>query len=326
MAEGILVFAEQRGGELKKAALEAVSAASKMKSDVGGKVTVALIGHEVQGLAAGLAPYGADDVVAFDQGFLAHYSTDGYGRCLVQIAKDIDPSLVMIPATVLGKDLGAWVAARLETAMATDVTEIAVEGDTLKARRPLFAGKAQAWTHATCSPFVLGLRPNVFAAEETAPGATLEARVVPVEFTEDTIQSLVKDIVTGDKGRLDVAEADIVVSGGRGMGGPEGFAPLEELAGVLGAAVGASRAVVDAGWREHSEQVGQTGKVVSPSLYFACGISGAIQHLAGMRTSKVIVAVNKDPDAPIFKVATYGIVGDVAEVVPALTAAFKSAL
>ncbi|MEE9391487.1 MAG: electron transfer flavoprotein subunit alpha/FixB family protein [Planctomycetota bacterium] len=327
MPAGILAFCEQRGGQLKKAAQEAVSTAAKLKTDLGGDVTAVVIGKGIQGAAAGLAAYGADRVVCFDQDHFALYSTGGYGRALMQACKSIDPAAIIIPATAMGKDLAAWVAASLDAPLATDcdAIEASANGE-IKACRPVYAGKAKAWVHASSAPFVLGIRPNVFGIVEHQPGASVDAEVMAEEFSMDAVRAIVKDISAAENAELDVAEADIIVAGGRGVGKAEGFAPLEELAKVLGAAVGASRAVVDAGWRDHAAQVGQTGKVVSPKLYFACGISGAIQHLAGMQTSQVIVAINKDAEAPIFKVSNYGIVGDLFEVVPALTEAFKKAL
>ncbi len=326
MPQGILTFAEQRDGAFKKAAYEAVSAGAALKGDFGGAVSAVVIGKGVQEIAPQLGAYGADEVLAFDQDFLDKYSTEGYGRALVQAVQAKDPALVIVPATSMGRDLAAWTAAKLGMACAMDSVEIGVEGGKARARRPLYAGKAFAWVEPKDGPLLVAIRPNVFAATESAPGTAAPVAVQPLEFSADNLRAIVKDITAPAEAQLDVSEADIVVSGGRGIGGPEGWAPLEELAKVLGAAVGASRAVVDAGWREHAAQVGQTGKVVAPSLYIACGISGAIQHLAGMRTSKVIVAINKDAEAPIFKVANYGIVGDLFEVVPALTEEFKKVL
>ena len=323
MPQGILAFAEQRDGAFKKTAFESVSTAVRLKADLGGTVTAVVIGRNIQDLAGELAACGADEILAFDQDFFAYFSTGGYGRCLLQAIRQVDPAAVVIPATTMGRDLAAWVSAALPAPCANDCTEIEFSDGALKAKRPVYAGKANAWVRATAAPFVLGIRPNVFPAEEPSSGAAGAAQVVPVDFSIENIRAIVEDITSPANHELDVAEADIIVAGGRGIAGPEGFAPLEELAEVLGAAVGASRAVVDAGWRDHGSQVGQTGKTVSPTLYFACGISGAIQHLAGMRTSKVIVAINKDAEAPIFKVANYGIVGDLFEVVPALTEAFR---
>ncbi|MCB9831845.1 MAG: electron transfer flavoprotein subunit alpha/FixB family protein [Planctomycetes bacterium] len=326
MPQGILTFAEQRDGSFKKVAFEATSAAAALKADFGGKVTSVVIGKGVQAIAAKLGAYGADEVLAFDQDLFDKYSTGGYGRALVQAVQVCDPALIIVPATTMGRDLAAWAAAKLGVACAMDCVEIKAEGGKPRVRRPVYAGKAFATLEPTTGALVAAIRPNVFAAKESAPGTEAPVKVLPIEFSAESIRAMVKRIAAPAEARLDVAEADIVVAGGRGIGSPEGWAPLEELAKVLGAAVGASRAVVDSGWRDHADQIGQTGKVVAPTLYFACGISGAIQHLAGMRTSKVIVAINKDPEAPIFKVANYGIVGDLFEVLPALTAEFKKVL
>jgi electron transfer flavoprotein alpha subunit len=326
MPQGVLAFVEQREGTIKKAALEAVSTAARLKKDLGGQAVAVVIGAGIRDAAATLAAYGADRILAFDHDHLRRYSADGYGRALLQAIKSVEPAAVLIPATILGRDLGAYVAAELGAGLASDCTAIDAAGGQIRATRPVYAGKALSKTIIESRPALIGMRPNVFAAEVTSPDAKGEVESVPLQFSPDAIRAIVKDIVAPQHEALDVSEAQIVVTGGRGVGGPEGFKPLEELAKVLGAAVGASRAVVDAGWRDHGSQVGQTGKTVSPTLYIACGISGAIQHLAGMRTSKVIVAINKDPEAPIFKVANYGIVGDLFEVVPALTAAFKKLL
>ncbi|MFT7618862.1 MAG: electron transfer flavoprotein alpha subunit [Planctomycetota bacterium] len=326
MSQGILAFAEQREGSFKKAAFEACSTACKLKADLGGEVTAVVVGKDVQDIAKTLGAYGVDNVLVFDQDNFDKYSTGGYGRALLQAIKKIDPASIVIPATTMGKDLGAYIAATLPAGLAADCVEYEVKDGVVRAGRPVYAGKAMSWVRAANGPLILGIRPNVFGANETNAGAEAPVSVEPLEFSIDNIRAMVKDIAAPADAVLDVAEADIVVSGGRGVGGPEGFAPLEELAAVLGAAVGASRAAVDAGWRDHAAQVGQTGKVVAPQLYIAAGISGAIQHLAGMRTSKCIVAINKDADAPIFKIANYGIVGDLFEIVPAMTEAFKKVL
>lgn len=326
MPTGIIAFAEQRGGQFKKAAFETVSTAAALKAKIGGQVTVVVIGQGISAAAAGLAAYGADKIVAFDHDHLRLYSTEGYGRALVQAVRAIDPAVILASATTMGRDLAGWVAAALGCAIAQECTAIDVEGGQLKAVRPVYAGKALAKTSFTTSPAFITIRPNVFPGVVQSEGKKGDVTAMGLDFSLDTIRAIVKDIVAPQNQALDVTEAAIVVAGGRGVGGPDGFKPLEELAKVLGAAVGASRAVVDAGWRDHGSQVGQTGKTVSPTLYIACGISGAIQHIAGMRTSKVIVAVNKDKEAPIFKISNYGIVGDLFEVVPAMTEAFKRAL
>jgi electron transfer flavoprotein alpha subunit len=224
----------------------------------------------------------------------------------------------------MGKDLAPRLAARLGVGLATDCTGLEIDDGRLLATRPIFAGKALAKVKLADDPQMATVRPNVLAAPE--PDASKTANVEAVEAVAGEIRAKVVDIVGAGEGEIDVAEADIIVSGGRGVGGPEGFAPVRSLAKTLGAAVGASRAAVDAGWIEHSHQVGQTGKTVTPNLYIACGISGAIQHLAGMKTAKVIVAVNTDPEAPIFKLANYGIVADLFDVVPAMEEEFAKIL
>jgi electron transfer flavoprotein alpha subunit len=325
MSAGILVLAEQRNGEVKKASIEAVAEALRWKGALGGGVTAAVFGSGVGPAASALAGLGIDRVLAVDHADLARYSTESHRAAAMQAIAKADPAYVFCAATVQGRDLAGAVAGAAEAGYAAECTALRAEGGRLIAVRPVFAGKALLTVACRTPRFVLSLRPNVFDAG-VAPGAPA-APIEPLAFAAPPIpRAVVTAIAAAAKGRKDVAEADIVVSGGRGLGGPEGFKVLEDLADVLGAAVGASRAVVDLGWRPHADQVGQTGKVVSPKLYIACGVSGAIQHLAGMRTSKVIVAINKDAEAPIFKVADYGIVGDALQVVPALTEALKKAL
>jgi electron transfer flavoprotein alpha subunit len=257
---------------------------------------------------------------------LAAWSTAAHAAAVVHAAKALNPAAVLFAATAAGRDLAPAAAAGLDTAVAADCTGLAVDGGRLLIRRPVFAGKAVLTCRFAQPPAVVTLRPNVFAAAPPDPSRTAAVEPLPVAWEERDFAASVKEVKAVPAKRPELTEAAAIVSGGRGMKGPEHFHLIEALADSLGAAVGASRAVVDAGWRPHAEQVGQTGKTVSPNLYIACGISGAIQHLAGMSSSKVIVAVNRDPEAPIFKVATYGIVGDAFEVVPALTAEFKRAL
>jgi electron transfer flavoprotein alpha subunit len=285
-----------------------------------------VLGSGIGAVAAEAAKLGCDKVVSVDQGYLARYDCAAFGKALAEVAAQVAPALVLVAGTTMGRDLAPYAAAKLECGYAADCTALVRDGARVIARRPVYAGKAIATVKTDHEPFICSLRPKAFeaGAADGAPAAAVDAFTPRAE--PDLVKAIARSIVRNDTGKLDVAEADIIVSGGRGLGGPEGFKPIEELAKVLGAAVGASRAVVDLGWREHAAQVGQTGKTVSPTLYIACGISGAIQHLAGMRTSKVIVAINRDPEAPIFKVATYGIVGDVFEVVPVLTEAFRQAL
>lgn len=315
---GIFAFAEAREGEIRKIAWETVTAARSVADQTGEEVhAVVLGGAGVGGSAGDLGRYGADRVFVGESDALAHYSPEGFTTVVVNFIREHACSAAIFPATAMGKDVAPRVAARLGVGYAAECTELAVEGGSLIATRPRFAGKVSARETFTAQPAVLSLRSNVIVPMENPRAGTVEPLDVALDAAD--FGAVVREIRVAAGEKLDVAEASIVVSGGRGLRGPEQFRLLEELADVLGnAAVGASRAVVDAGWRPHGEQVGQTGKTVSPTLYFAIGISGAIQHLAGMRTARYIVAINKDPEAPIFKVADYGIVGDLFEIVPRL--------
>jgi electron transfer flavoprotein alpha subunit len=324
MSNNVLVIAEQRDGILKKVAFEMLGVGAELAAALGGSVEAALLGSGLDGLPDMLAQYGATRVYMADDDSLASYSSEGYTDTLAATIGQLEPSIVLIGATAMGRDLAPRLAARLGVGLASDCTALEIADGRLLATRPIFAGKALAKVKLNGDPQMATVRPNVLAAPEPNAGAT--ATVESVAALADNVRARVVDIVGGGEGEIDVAEADIIVSGGRGVNGPEGFAPIRSLAKTLGAAVGASRAAVDAGWIEHAHQVGQTGKTVTPNLYIACGVSGAIQHLAGMKTSKVIVAVNKDPEAPIFKVANYGIVGDLFEVVPLLEKEFKAML
>jgi electron transfer flavoprotein alpha subunit len=307
---GILVFIEQRNGDVRKASLQALSEAHRQS---GGDVAAVLVGSGIADAAAELGAYGAGSVLVADDADLALYSSEGYRDAVVKATETTSPDAIFFAGTAMGRDLAPRVAAALGVGALADVVALEKDGDQLVARRPVYSGKAFATVDsAGTKPQVISLRPNVFSQEEV--GGTAE--VVTLDGLTPTIRAKVKELVDTGGGELDVAEADIIVSGGRGLKGPENFALIRELADALGGAVGASRAAVDAGWIPHKHQVGQTGKVVSPSLYVACGISGAIQHLAGMSSSKVIVAINKDPDAPIFKIADYGVVGDLFDVIP----------
>ncbi len=319
-----LTFIEQREGKIKKASLEALTLAKNLASSAGGTVHAALIGDAVSGLCAEVAGYGAEKVFLAESPDLALYSGDAYARALTQAAKDAGAGIVIASHTAMGKDLLPRVASLLEAGMVSDATQVELQGEDLVATKPVYAGKAYKTIKVTGKPFCLTLRPNTLPPSESA-GA---GEAVTVEAPAKPFLDFVREILAASTDKTPLQEAAIVVSGGRGLKEPENWKLVEGLAEAFGpgvAAVGASRAVVDAGWRPHSEQVGQTGKVVSPTLYIAIGISGAIQHLAGMSTSKFIVAINKDPDAPIFKVANYGIVGDAMEVVPPLIEAIKSA-
>lgn len=297
---------------LKKISLELLGAAREL----GGGVVALAIGPGAAQLAREAGTFGAERALYVDTPEVASYTALAHTRVLVQTIAATGADLVLLGATSQGRDLAPRLAARLSTGLASDVVSLEVQ-DGYVARRPIYAGKAFADVKITGKPALATIRPNAFRrAEPTEKGADPEE--LEVVFEAGDTRGHVTSLESGGRGRVELTEADTVVSGGRGMKGPENFSLIEDLAKVLGGAVGASRAVVDAGWRPHSEQVGQTGKTVSPSLYIACGISGAVQHLAGMSSSKLIVAVNKDADAPIFQIADYGVVGDALEVVPAL--------
>lgn len=318
MANKFLVFIEQRNGLVKKSSLEAARAAAELSAKISGSVEAVTIGSEIDGLEK-VGAYGVSKVTHFKNSGIANYSPSAYSELISKFANENEFDILFFGATSMGRDLAPRVSVKISAGLAIDCTSINIDEGDLIATRPVYAGKAFVDVKITSPKKVFGLRPNVFN-----PGipsdAKAEVAVINVDLPNLSVK--VTDIKKSE-GKLDVAEADIIVSGGRGMKGPEHFHLVEELAQVLGAASGASRAVVDAGWRPHGEQVGQTGKTVSPTLYIALGISGAIQHLAGMRSSKYIVAVNKDKDAPIFQIADYGIVGDLFEVVPAMIEEIK---
>jgi electron transfer flavoprotein alpha subunit len=317
----ILTFAEQRDGKLRRASLETVSEARRLAGPLAASVTTVVIGPGSEALAAELTSQGADRVVVFDDPAFGSYATESYARALAQATSEAKPSVVLVPFTAMGKDLAPRVAAKIGAGLVSDCVALEVKDGRLIARRPMYAGKAYATVEWTAEPQMATLRPNVFPL-----GPKDASR--PVDLVRGAADASARAKVTGvgatSQGKVQLSEAQIIVSGGRGLKGPENFHLVESLAEALGAAVGASRAIVDAGWVDHQLQVGQTGRTVSPSLYVACGISGAIQHLAGMSSSKYIVAINKDKDAPIFKVADYGIVGDLFEVLPRLTEAAKA--
>lgn len=314
----IMVLLERRGGELKAASLQAVSTARRLADATGDSVVALAFGSGAASCADLAGAHGADRLLAVDDQTLDLYVPEIYAATLVEASKECAADTVLAAGTMLGRDVAARACARLGTGLLSDVVEIErAAGGALRGKRPVYSGKAYAWASVPeARPSMATLRPNVFAA---FPGARSAAAAVAFAPAPVSGRARVTRLETPAAQEQDVAEASIVVSGGRGLKAPEHFSLIRALAKALDGAVGASRAVVDAGWISHAHQVGQTGKVVSPSLYVACGISGAIQHLAGMSSSKVIVAINKDPEAPIFKVATYGIVGDLFEVLPQLT-------
>lgn len=320
MIQTVWAVAEHRGGEFRKITFELASEGRRLADALGARLTAVVLGSGIREKASVLAGYGADSVVVADDPRLETYTTDAYTSVLAQVLSAAGGGVVLLGASAQGKDLAARLSARLKAGLAQDCTAFSIEDGKFVAIRPVYAGKAYAKMGFPAEGFrIATARPNVMPVSDPDPGRSCD--LVDARFTLDEaeLKTRVVDVLADQSGKVDLTEAERIVSGGRGMKGPENYRMLEDLAGLLGAAVGASRSAVDAGWRPHSDQVGQTGKVVSPNLYIACGISGAIQHLAGMGTSKVIVAVNKDPDAPIFQRADYGIVGDLFEVIPALT-------
>jgi len=322
----VLVYAESRGAALRKVALEAVTAARALAdASGGGEVHAVLAGPPGVGAAAAqLGAYGADVVYVAEHAGLANFERESIAATVAERAKQGAYRAVVLGFSNQGRDLGPRLAAKLDAPIASDVIEISVAGDTLTAKHPGYANKVIVTLTLSGSPVVVSVRPGAYTAKEVARAGRVEAIQPAADPSAGRV--VVKQVVEGAKGRPDLGEAPVIIAGGRGLKAAENFKLVEELADAFGnAAVGATRAVTDDGWRPHSDQIGQTGRQVSPQLYVAVGISGAIQHLAGMRTSKTIVAINKDKDAPIFKVADYGIVGDVLEVVPALTTAVKAA-
>ena len=319
MANKILAILEQREGILKRSAFETVSMASKIAGELNLEAEAVVVGNDVSNIND-IASYGISKIVHLKSPELEAYSSSAYRDAVAAYAAETDADYLLLANTSMGKDLAPRLAVKINGGCIMDCTKIDTSSGELIATRPIYAGKALIDVKPKSSKNVITIRPNVFK-----PGSADSSATANVDVKEVSSPDLSTRVVEFKKseGKLDVAEADIIVSGGRGMKGPENFHLIEELADLLGGAVGASRAVVDAGWRPHREQVGQTGKTVSPTLYIACAISGAIQHLAGMSSSKYIVAINKDKDAPIFTVADYGIAGDVFDVLPAMIEEIK---
>lgn len=320
MANNILVIGEGRSEGLRKVSFELVNAAQKLASSLGGEVQAALVGHNVGAWAETMSKTGVSKVYVVDNSALEHFAPESYATALAEIIRAAQPAVVLFGATGWGKEVSARTAPKLDWGLVTDCTAAQIENGALVVTRPIYSGKAIAHVRATGFPVMVSIRPNITPVVE-ANGAAAPIENVAVTLAEP--RAKVVETVSEKKDKVDLGEANIVVSGGRGVKGPEGFAPVQALADALGGAMGASRAAVDAGWIDYTHQVGQTGKTVSPKLYIAAGISGAIQHLAGMSSSKVIVAINKDSDAPIFKIADYGIVGDLFQVLPVLTEEVK---
>jgi electron transfer flavoprotein alpha subunit len=319
----VCAFVETSKGNLKKSAAEILGEGRRLADALGGELDAVLVGKGVTGLADQLAALGADRVLVADADALAQFNVEGYVKALMKAVAASTPRVVLLAASVVGKDLGPALSAGTGSALLTDVTSISIVDGEVAVTKPVYAGKAIATVHAAAETVVATLRPNVFDPAEPAAGRSAPVEVIEAGVSADELRVVVKEVLAKASEKLDLTEADIIVAGGRGLRDAENWGLLEALNEAVGGVLGASRAVVDAGWRPHDEQVGQTGKTVSAKLYIAVGISGAIQHLAGMRTSKCIVAVNTDAEAPIFKVADYGIVGDALEVLPVLTEELK---
>ncbi len=319
---GVLVFCEVKDAKLKKASREALTIGRKLAQTTGGEVSAFAAGGAAASVAADAGRYGAKKLYAVSNSALDAYMTETYAGAFQQAIEQAKSSVILLGGTSNGRDLAPRIAARLNVGVASDVDRLDWVDGKLRGRRPVYSGKAFATVEVISTPAIATVRPNAFPAEEGGEGA---AEVINVTYQPGEVKAKLIDTKIPEAGELSIAEADIIVSGGRGLKEPANFSYIRDLAHAIGGAVGASRATVDAGWIDHQHQVGQTGRVVSPNLYIAAGISGAIQHLAGMSSSKHIVAINKDPEAPIFRVADLGVVGDLFQIVPALTEEVKKA-
>lgn len=321
MAKKVLVLAETREGALRNVSFEAIAAGKQVSG--GGEVVAVLLGDAVSEFGQELVNYGADRVITVEHPHLKHYTSDGYGQAFMAVVEQESPEALVFGHTAVGKDLSPKIASKLQTGLISDVTSIEGEGDEAVFVRPIYSGKAFEKVKNKEGVTFITVRPNNIAplAKEERSG---DVSSLSVDITN--LRTIIKNVVRKSSEGVDLSEAKVVIAGGRGVKSADGFAPLQELANLLGGAVGASRGACDADYVDYSLQIGQTGKVVTPDLYIAAGISGAIQHLAGMSNSKVIVAINKDPEANIFKVADYGIVGDLFDVIPMLTEEFKKVM
>ena len=317
MPQGVFAITEQRDGVFRKISFEAVSEGRRIADGLGADLCAVVVGSGIEGIAGDLQKYGPDKILVADDAGLADYTTSAYTNVIADLIQATDPAVIVLGASAQGKDLCARLAARLDAGLAMDCTGVKIDDGKLTCTRPMFGGKIFADVEFDSAIQIVAIRPNVMDIVESAKEGAIEKPAVQLGEVKTAIVD--KSMDTGDK--IELTEADVVVSGGRGTAGD--FGAIEQLAAAFGGAVGASRSAVDEGWRPHSDQVGQTGKVVSPVLYVACGISGAIQHLAGMSTSKYIVAINKDAEAPIFSKADLGIVGDIFEVLPAISEEVK---
>jgi len=327
--KGVFVFVQQVDGKISSVSYELVSEGKKLASELGCEVTAVILGHKVSEIGTALGKYGADNVLVVDDPVLEMYQTEPYTHALTQVLLAKKPDVVLLGATAIGRDLGPRVSARIRTGLTADCTKLHIDADTknLMMTRPAFGGNIMATIICPKHrPQIATVRPGVMQRSSTGAICAPKVEIFKVENLAASVNIEILDVVKKTAGKMDIAEAKVLVSGGRGMGGPENFGVLEELAGTLGGTIGSSRAGVDSGWVEKDRQVGQTGKTVRPDLYIACGISGAIQHLAGMEESEIIVAINKDASAPIFEVADFGVVGDALKVVPLLNEKVKQLL
>ena len=326
MTNSVWVYIDQFKGNALPASWETLGAAKQLAGEMGTGVTAVVFGHEVERVAEEAIQHGADDAILCDDATLADFRVRPYAAILSKLAAEGKPEVILGPATTRGRDVLGYTAVDLETGAISDATGLALTDGAVVVTRPVYAGKLMG--QVVCRerrPQMITVRPRALPKPEPDPARTGSITRTAAVLAEDDIATKVTDYAV-EVGKVSLSDAKIVVSGGRGVAGPEGFQPVRELAETLGGALGASRAAVDAGWIPYAHQVGQTGKTVSPDLYIACGISGAIQHQAGMRTAKLIVAINKDKEAPIFRLARYGVVGDLFQIVPALTAEFKKRL
>jgi len=317
MAQSVLAIAEQSEGIFRKVTYESLSEGRRIADQMGCELAVLVLGHNIEDISKELGQFGADRIILAEDPSLVEYLPDAYGNVVADVINKETPDVVILGASTQGKDIAARLSARLDAPLVTDCVAVRFENTDLTATRYMYGGKILADVVLDGKPQILAIRPNALIIANADGRGSIEK--IEVDIGATVVKFIEKNLETG---KVELTEADIIVSGGRGMGGPD-FSALEELAKLLNGAVGASRSAVDEGWRSASDQVGQTGKVVSPNLYIACGISGAIQHLAGMSSSKVIVAINKDPEAPIFSKADYGIEGDLFEIVPSISEEIK---
>jgi electron transfer flavoprotein alpha subunit len=320
MNKKVLVFTEMKGSVLRQVSLEALSVGKKIAGD--GKLVAAVFGTQASQFAEVIGQHGADQILTLTDSRFDEYHTDIYNHAFTKLIQETNPDVIIIGHTANMKDVAPRIASRFGYGLITDCTQVEFQGDELIYVRPIYAGKAFEKKRFTSDKMFITIRPNNFKAE----ASQASPEVIPYDAGQADLQTMIREIVRKSTGTIDLAEAKIVISGGRGVKSKDGFQPLNELASVLGGAVGASRGACDEGYCDYGLQIGQTGKVITPDLYIACGISGAIQHVAGMSNSKVIIAINKDSEAPIFQIADYGIVGDLFEIVPLLTKEFRNRL